>query len=382
MKHYHSADLNNIFRKRPYVSKRVSSYDHSGGNDDRIHVKAEQEYEFACIDGPAVITHFWCTYGNAYPDGSGAIGHELFNTRKILLKIYWDEEKEPSVEVPLGDFFGNIDGYAKQFRSEPIQSTSEDGHGCNCFFPMPFHKKARFVIKNECFNELVFYFYLDYEQVDELPEDALYFHASWNRVMPTKGKDEKGYRTHTEWIFGNEKDKNLDGKENYVILDARGEGHYVGCLLNVVNCDPSAGWDWYGEGDDMIFVDGENWPPRMHGTGMEDYFAMAWSPTQSYESLWNGANIQTDDKFKGHASFYRFHLKDPVIFDKSVKVTIEHGHNNHRSDDYTSLAYWYQKEPHKKFKKMLPVEKRLPLDEHELWWKQKIVTIKNKNEIK
>ena len=132
----------------------------------------------------------------------------------------------------------------------------------------------------------------------------------------------------------------------------------------------------------MIFVDGEEWPPRLHGTGMEDYFSLAWSPTQSYESLWNGVNIQTNDQFKGHASFYRFHLKDPVIFDKSIKVTIEHGHNNNRSDDYTSLAYWYQKEPHKPFKKMLLVEKRLPLDEHELWWKQKIVTMKNSDEIK
>jgi len=383
MNQYNQADLSNIFIKRPYETHRISSYDKSGGNNDRIKIKHNEEVTFALIDGPGVITHFWCTYGNAYPnDASGAIGHEEFNTRKIILKIYWDDEKNPSVEVPLGDFFGNSDGYAKVFKSEPIQSTSEDGHGCNCFFPMPFNKRARFVIKNECINDMVYYFYVDYEKVDKLPEDSLYFHASWHRQMPTKGKDEKKYKTHTEWIFGKKEDNNINGDDNYIILDAKGKGHYVGTLLNIVNCNGSDTWDWYGEGDDMIFIDGEKWPPRLHGTGMEDYFSMAWSPTQSYEYLWNGAYLNTNNHFKGHASYYRFHIKDPIIFNKSIKVTIEHGHGNIRSDDYTSVAYWYQNEPHKPFPKMLSVEKRLPLDEHDLWWKQEIKPVKNKGEIK
>lgn len=369
---YQTSNLNNIYLKRPYKRKRISSYDKKGGNDDRIHFKPNQIKTIANIKGPAVITHFWCTIGNIKKgDKSGTVGHEIFNNRKVLIRVYWDDEKIPSIEAPLGDFFGMGHGITKEFNSEPLQMATLNGTGFNCWWPMPFKKKAKFEIENNCVNELVFYFYLDYEEVDELPKDSLYFHASWNREI-AKGKDEKNYPSHTAWIFGDEKDNNLTGKDNYVLLDTRGNGQYVGCNLNIVNLNTSNNWDWYGEGDDMIFVDGEKWPPTLHGTGLEDYFCCAWSPNHGFISNNFGLICDDKDNFKGKSTWYRYHTKDPVPFEKSIKVSIEHGHNNLRSDDYSSTAYWYQAEPHQEYKKMLAVKDRMPINESTLLWKNKV----------
>lgn len=380
---YITSNLDNIFIKRPYKRNRVSSFAKDGSNDDRISIMPNQTKEFACINGPAVITHFWCTLGNVKQgDKSGAVGHEKYNVRKVILRVYWDDEKNPSIEVPIGDFFGMGHGVTKNFTSAVVEMSALDGHGFNCWLPMPFKKSARFEILNECVNELKFYFYLDYEEVDELPKDSLYLHASWNSELLTKGKDEKNYKSHTEWVFGNKDDLNTTGDDNYVILDAQGSGQYVGCNLNIANCNTTNNWDWYGEGDDMIFVDGEKWPPKLHGTGLEDYFNCAWSPTETWTSLYHGVISDTKSNFKGKHTFYRYHVKDPVTFNSSIKVTIEHGQDNNRSDNYSSTAYWYQNEPHKKFKKMLPVEKRMPLDEHELLWNNKVTYEKNTGDIK
>ena len=111
----------------------------------------------------------------------------------------------------------------------------------------------------------------------------------------------------------------------------------------------------------MIFIDGENWPPSLHGTGMEDYFNTAWCPTQEYHGLYHGILLGGDANWAGKVSYYRYHIQDPIMFDKSIRVTIEHGHNNQRSDDYTSTAYWYQTEPHKSWKPILKVKDRMPL---------------------
>ena len=382
MKEYETSNLSNIYIKRPYKRKRVSSYDQKGGNDDRIHFLHNETKTIAMIEGPAVINHFWCTIGNIKKgDKSGAVGHELFNNRKVLLRVYWDDENNPSIEAPLGDFFGMGHGITKEYNSEPLQMSTLNGTGFNCFWPMPFKKNARFEITNECENELVFYFYLDYEQVEQLPEDSLYFHACWNREI-TKGKDEKDYPTHTAWIFGNKDDNNLTGKDNYVLLDAKGNGQYVGCNLNIVNLNTSNNWDWYGEGDDMIFVDGEIWPPTLHGTGLEDYFCCAWSPNKNYQSANFGLICDELDNYKGKSTWYRYHTKDPIMFNSSIKVSFEHGHNNLRSDDYSSTAYWYQTEPHQKYKKMLPVDKRMPINESTLLWKNKVELHKSIDEIK
>ena len=142
---------------------------------------------------------------------------------------------------------------------------------------------------------------------------------------------------------------------NYIILDAIGRGHYVGCILNVLQQAPG----WWGEGDDMIYVDGEK-EPSLHGTGSEDYFSGAWGMSED-KNLFYGCPLQDPDFQVGSkATVYRFHIPDPIPFKKSIRVTIEHGHANNRSDYYSSIAYWYQCEPHKTFPSLPSVEKRLP----------------------
>jgi hypothetical protein len=153
---------------------------------------------------------------------------------------------------------------------------------------------------------------------------------------------------------------NLDGRDNYVILDAKGRGKYVGCNLNIVNRRVTDKWNWYGEGDDMIFIDGDTWPPSMHGTGTEDYFGTAMSPRQEFMGPYYGILLPGGSNWEGMITLYRYHILDPVYFSRSIRVTIEHGHANRRWDDYSSTAYWYQAEPHVPLPPLPPAERRLP----------------------
>ncbi|MEM2240489.1 MAG: glycoside hydrolase family 172 protein [Candidatus Bathyarchaeia archaeon] len=157
---------------------------------------------------------------------------------------------------------------------------------------------------------------------------------------------------------GGEDEINLTGEENYVILDAEGRGCYVRCVFNVHNLSTG----WWGEGDVMIFVDDEKWPPSFHGTGTEGYFCSSYGfPHGGYCGSFAGVSLAGNpEDYTGKWSVYRFHIEDPIVFHKSIKVTIEHGHANNRSDDYSSVAYWYQTEPHKSFPPMPKVGERLP----------------------
>ena len=172
--------------------------------------------------------------------------------------------------------------------------------------------------------------------------------------------------------------KNLNGQGNYVILDAIGAGHYIGCNLSIDHINPVPNVTWFGEGDDMIFIDGESWP-SMHGTGTEDYFCTAWDfPSGKFSGPYHGISLaepyRTPDVWEtpgtwGAGSFgysgkwtaYRFHIEDPIIFNRSILVTIEHGHANSLSNDYASTAYWYQTEPHKQFRPLPVAAARMPL---------------------
>ncbi len=221
---------------------------------------------------------------------------------------------------------------------------------------------------------------------NSLPEDYGRFHAQWHRENPCQGISEQGM-SNLEFEFGG---NNIGGAGNYVLLDAEGKGHYVGCNLNIHNLrqrpeldfPADVSWpisfegggevdaermqalmnifNWYGEGDDMIFIDGEEWPPSLHGTGTEDYFNTAYCPMVKYDSPYHGVTLPGGPNWNGKISLYRFHIEDPIHFSKSIRVTIEHGHNNNRSDDYSSTAYWYQSEPHKEFNPFPPVAERLP----------------------
>lgn len=351
----YGSSMRDLPRLRSSRRRRTSSWDRTGGNDDRLTLFAGQTATVMETAGAGCINHLWITLANEHMTRTpNAVEPDFL--RKILLKMYWDGEEEPSVLVPVGDFFGVGHARTANFVSAPIQMSPEDGKSFNCFFQMPFANGARVEVVSELTHEQVlFYYYIDYEEFDELEEGLGRFHAQWRRENPCDGI-EQGGQSNEEFQFGGE---NIDGQGNYTILEAEGRGHYVGCVLNVHNLRETNQWNWYGEGDDMIFLDGEEWPPSLHGTGTEDYFNTAWCPQQEYFAPYHGITLGGGENWSGQVSFYRFHVEDPVTFERSIRVTIEHGHANKRSDDYSSVAYWYQTEPHKLFS-ILPVAQRLP----------------------
>jgi hypothetical protein len=231
----------------------------------------------------------------------------------------------------------------------------------NCWLPMPFKKRARFEVEAQDCGVMAFYYYIDYQKHESLPDDVLYLHASWRRENPTViPKEVENTITNSYDVWKN--NINLTEKENYLILEAEGRGNYIGTNFSVDNLDGI----WWGEGDDMIFVDrdGERaWPPDMHGTGSEDYLCHAWG-MQNVAHMYSGQpwteKAQGDCNNGGKICAYRYHILDPIPFDKNIHVSIEHGHANDRADDWSSVAYWYQDEPHKTFVPLLPVELRMP----------------------
>ena len=337
--------LENLPRIRNVKRRRASSYDRTGGNVDSVPVPAGESVLLADLEGPGRITHIWMTMD----------GEEKNLLRKVLLRAWWDGESDPSIEVPIGDFFGCGHGRTVNFDSLVLSMAPQDGKAFNCFFPMPFHESARIEVVNEGASDVPhFFFYIDWEQGPQ-PEDAACFHAAWRRENPTDGIPDEGL---TNWQYQME-GKNPTGEGNYLILDAKGRGHYVGCVLSIFNLRRTHENNWYGEGDDMIFIDGDECP-TLHGTGCEDYFNTAWGPRQFHAGLYHGILLPGEANWAGPISLYRFHLADPIQFDRSIRVTIEHGHANRRSDDYSSVAYWYQREPHVRPWPMAPVEERIP----------------------
>jgi hypothetical protein len=356
---------------RSYRSRRASSYDVTGGNQDWWTIEAGANSTIFESDRAGTIRHIWMTVG----------GDDLF-PRKAILRMWWDGEAEPSVECPIGDFFGMAFGRFKNFVSAPLQLSPEDGRAMNCWFSMPFDT-ARIEIENECENPINVYFYIDWEEGNPNLDFGVWsleygarrgaseihnpnskigrFHCQWRRENPTEGWITE--RVTPENVAKYHRDtKNLSDEDNYAILEATGSGIYVGCHLDI-DCFERHGNDWYGEGDDMIVIDGEPWPPRLHGTGTEDYFCTAWGPTQEYCAPYHGITINSGDeewRWRGKNSCYRFHILDPIRFEKSIRVSIEHGHANKLSNDYCSTAYWYQLEPHAPFPRLPGVAERMP----------------------
>lgn len=344
-------NMSSLSRRHQGKSKRASSYDRSGGNKDYFSIKPGDNAEICRISGAGCIKHIWMTMATDAPV------EETFLPRKIVLRIYWDGETEPSVEAPIGDFFGLGHGITRNYTSACLMMSPEDGKAFVSYFPMPFASGARITVESEAEQTIKFYFYVDYEAYESLPADELRFHAKWHRECPTDGIPNKDV-DNAFFEFGG---KNTTGDGNYVILEAHGKGHYVGCNLNIHNLRETREWNWYGEGDDMIFIDGEPWPPSLHGTGTEDYFNTAWCPQQEVCTPYHGIILGGGPNWSGKISVYRYHIQDPIMFDESIKVTIEHGHNNHRSDDLSSTAYWYQSEPHLPFAPLPKVNDRMPL---------------------
>ncbi len=340
--------LRGLIMPRDSRSRRVSSWNTDGANADYWPLEPGETKTIAQIEGAGCINHIWMTSGSDEPAWP----------RRLLIRMYWEGQENPSVEVPFGDFFGVGHGKLAQFESMPLNMTHHPSGGMrsafNCWWPMPFADSARIEIVNESDVGRPLYFYVDYEEYDEPIDDALYFHATWRRENPCEGWAEPGAPVHTAELNAVQ---NIGGEDNYLILEAEGRGHYVGCNLSIHNWDGG----WWGEGDDMIFIDDDDWPPSIHGTGSEDYFNHAYG-MQDVAGLYHGVSLFDGDPetWIGKWTCYRYHIPDPVVFHERIRVTIEHGHANHRSDDYSSTAYWYQTLPHRPLAPMLPVEKRLP----------------------
>ncbi len=332
--------------------RRISSYDASGGNHDWIDIEPGEKVVIAEVADAGCITHIWCTI----------LCKSRYYLRNIIIRMYWDSEKEdsPSVEAPIGDFFGLGHAKHKNYISLPLQMSPQWGKGFNCWWPMPFSKGFKITIENDNSKAMRFFFYIDYEFYQEGFEnekDYGRFHALWHRENPTipKKKD-----SNTGKKFTKIKPKNYaysgdniedPRSQNYKILEAVGKGHFVGCHLDIDNITFLPWYvNWPGEGDDMIYIDEDidKGIPTLHGTGTEDYVNQSWAQRQKYHAPYHGTIKAGGINWWGKISYYRYHIEDPIYFNKKILVTIEHGHDNHRRDDWSSTAYWYQIEPHNK----------------------------------
>ena len=336
-----------IARIRKGKTHRVSSYDITGRNQDAWIIGPGETKVLADVPGPGLITHIWMTQRRHY--------------REAVLKITWDEADYPSVLCPLGDFFGLGHGIVNSYQSFLFSASTRHNNafnmGCalNCYAPMPFKRRARIELLNEA-KDLGHrqYFYIDYETfASEREVDGLgYFHAEFHRENPFGGWGPDIRVNSPEANVVNRGRSAWDN--NYVILETQGRGHYIGCNVSITNFQGT----WWGEGDDMIWVDGYKWPPDLHGTGSEDYFNQAWG-MQKNAFLRNGSSIHEQDT-GGYQTSYVLHLENPVRFENDIKVTLEHGHGNHLCNEVSSVAYWYAETPSRIYPPP-PVEKRLPV---------------------
>ncbi len=328
---------------KDYVQHRVSSYDRSGGNGDARAIAPGETLTLLDEAGPGLITHMWVTIASDDP-------HHL---KALVLRMYWDGEAAPSVEAPIGDFFGLGLGDYFLYQSVALQVGADKA--LNCFLPMPFQKHARITVTNEGdIKTDDFYFNIDYRAYSKpLASEQLYFHAQYRQAAPAKGWT-SDWKSNGDAIVNDK--KNLNGDGNYVWMEAAGRGHFVGVTMSVLENQDG----WWGEGDDMFFVDGEKLP-SINGTGSEDYFLGAWDfGGRAFSYSLFGAPVVGPERVGGRWSLYRFHLDSPIPFTKSLRATIEHGHANVRSDNYFSVAYWYQTEPHAAFPALPPLEQRIP----------------------
>jgi hypothetical protein len=326
-------------------TRRVSSYDKSGGNNDRLEgIAPGQRRTLFDVKGAGVIDHIWITIAPPPP---------ALSRHDLILRMYWDGEANPSVEAPVGDFFGQGWDESYPFSVLPLAAGPREGRAMVSYFPMPFASGARIEIENDSAQKVdAFYYYVDYQEMASLPADLGRFHAFYNHALT-----EASPEGENEWSVLGPQGKNTTGDRNYLIADITGKGHYVG-VNYYVDCPSPM---WYGEGDDMFFIDGERWPSSLHGTGTEDYFNTSWSPNVLFQHPYFGyARVNGGTGWLGRTHVYRFHLADPVYFDRSLRFSIEHGHDNNLTLDLSSVAYWYQSEPHKGFPAFPSREARKP----------------------
>lgn len=331
-------------RAQTYKSLKQSSYDKTGGNSDRWPIEPGKTLEIFNATGAGVVSHIWFTIA----------AQGMHHLKELVLRMYWDGSEQPSVETPIGDFFGLNLGEYTIYESEYL--TCSPGRSLNCYFAMPYRRSARMTVTNEGKQPVgSFYSNIDYMAVNSLPDDALYFHAQYRQMAPCPP-------SATDWTDngGANKYKNPDGKLNYVYCEARGRGQLMGVTLGVLQNQEF----WMGEGDDMIFVDDEN-TPAIIGTGSEDYFLGSWNfggreNARPFAHRQYGSQaISMPERTGGRYLCYRFHGDNPVTFSRYLKHTMEHGHANTRADNFYSCCYWYQDKPATAFPALPAVSDRI-----------------------
>ncbi|MFC1692950.1 glycoside hydrolase family 172 protein [Candidatus Latescibacterota bacterium] len=294
-----------------------------------VRINSGETFEVANIEGPGAIQHIWVTPQNPW--------------RYLIFRIYWDGEKEPSVECPIGDFFAC--GWNRFAQVSSIPVAVNPGSAFNCYWVMPFRKSCRITVENIADErdvndgKLLLFYQVDYT-LTEVPGDAAYFHAQFRRTNP------------------------LPYKEVYTIVDGiKGHGHYVGTYM----CWGVNNNGWWGEGEIKFYLDGDKKFPTICGTGTEDYFLGSYcfkvnDKYTEYTTPFAGMPqvIRPDGEYSANTRFglYRWHIMDPVRFEKDMKVTIQAlswrsgGRYLPLQDDIASVAYWYQTEPHAPFPKL------------------------------
>ena len=293
-------------------------------NRDNFRIPAGQTHVLMDVEGPGLITHMWLTFLGPEPhpwakDGSA-------NHQELLLQIFYDGNERPGVEAPVGDFFAGCFGKRAEVVSIPV--VVEGGDAYNCFWHMPFHKSCRVQIVNQSEKPLsLLYYNIDWIKKDSLPAETPYFYAQYNQSYP------------------------LETGKPYTLLETKGKGHYVGTVFSVRTRSPY----WFGEGDEMISIDGDE-IPSVWGTGTEDYFLSAWGMEKSLTPFFGVPYFDQFGIVGGHTSAYRWHINDPFVFNESFKFEFEtfgwmspdendanRPHSwNPREDDYASVAFWYQ----------------------------------------
>jgi D-arabinan exo alpha-(1,3)/(1,5)-arabinofuranosidase (non-reducing end) len=334
--------LPDITQQQIYTLHRSSSRESTGANADYRTVTPGQTLTILDVDGPGMISHIWFTLNDREP----------YHLERIVLRIYWDGEESPSVETPIGDFFGLGNGVYYPWQSA-VMSVGAD-RSMNCWFPMPYAKHARATITNEgkeSLNNL--YWNIDY-RVDARPltPGTLYFHADYRQAQANHGWAKNWYENGDPQVNFR---RDLDGKDNFEWFEAKGHGQFVGVTMSVLQNQDG----WWGEGNDMFFIDGAT-TPTMVGTGSEDYFLGAWDFGVPASFPLHGSPVVGAEIAGSRSSVYRFHLDSPIPFTKSMRAGIEHGHGNARSDSFSSVAYWYQAEPHLAFPPLPEMSDRIP----------------------
>ena len=316
----------------PFRARRSSSYRVNGGNRDARRVPPATSLTVADISGPGRIVHMWFTIA---PEDQEYL-------RKTRLKIYWDGAEQPAVDVPFGLFHCLGHNLVRQVNSVfvTVRARPELNHnlrnpnvaGFNSYFPMPYAKGARVVIENTSEQAIrMLYYQIDYQEWPAAPS-PLRFHAQYRETPP---------EPYPGPAAGRPEARNPDGRDNHLVLDTTGSGHFIGMVLSV----DAAGRGWW-EGDEMMWIDGEA-KPSIHGTGTEDYFGGAWGFRGEYSMPDHGLSVLEKtpgrkDWQAGRYTMYRFHERDPVPFTRSLRISFERGHNNHRRDSrYESVAFFY-----------------------------------------